>query len=72
MTTQRKSLRQKKPCQEPSKSMPSRTPDTTLGSLNLTISKQESAWNVERLTTNYIPDEMVCRDEEKQVISNFI
>ena len=55
----RKTLKSKRNCSNRTRSLPQRLEETTLG---IRETKKKNKWSIDRLTTNYIPKEIVGRD----------
>lgn len=68
----RRALKTKRFIQNKSKSLPSNSIETNLESQVTVRRKPKPSWSIDKLTTNYIPDEIVGRDAEKQVINQFV
>ncbi len=55
-----------------SKSLPSKSRETTLRDEQTEKKRVKPEWTIERLTTNYVPNYLIGRDAEKQRINDFV
>lgn len=64
-------LRAKKTCNDHSKSLPTNILTNATDSIKLQ-QKKNPVWTLEKLATNYVPNEIIGRDKEKAVIAEFV